>query len=306
MTKPFRPMLASPAEVSSLRFPVLASPKLDGFRVLAMDGKPMTRSMKLVPNRHVQRVFSEWGDVLEGLDGELIVGEPTAKDVFEQTTSQLRREEGEPEFTFHVFDLWNRDGVYYRDRLAELQDRKLSKRLMPWIRVVPHVPLADARQLEVFETKLLEQGYEGVMLRCPLGPYKQGRSSAREGWLLKVKRYEDAEAVVIDFEEEMHNANEAFTSEIGRTKRSTAQEGLIGKGRLGALVVKGVNGPFKDASFNIGTGFDAAQRTAFWADRANLKGQVVTYKYFSVGAKDAPRHPVFKGFREAFDLIDAA
>jgi DNA ligase 1 len=306
VTKPFRPMLASPADLSALRFPVLASPKLDGFRVLAMDGKPMTRSMKLVPNRHVQRVFAEWSDVLEGLDGELIVGDPTAKDVFEQTTSQLRREEGEPEFTFHVFDLWNYEGAPYRDRLAELTSRKLNGHLLPWIKVVPHVPLADTRQLEVFETKLLEEGYEGVMLRCPLGPYKQGRSSVREGWLLKVKRYEDAEAEVIGYEEEMHNGNEAFTSEIGRTKRSTAQEGLIGKSRLGALVVKGLNGPFAGASFNIGTGFDAAQRSSFWAFREDLKGRVVTYKYFAVGAKDAPRHPVFKGFREAFDLSDAA
>jgi DNA ligase-1 len=298
MTKPFRPMLASPADLSALRFPVLASPKLDGFRVLAMGGKPMTRSMKLVPNRHVQRVFAEGANLLEGLDGELMVGSPTAKDAFEQTTSQLRREEGEPDFTFHVFDLWNRDAIY-RERLKML---RAYHGVLPWVTIVPHVLIHDEAMLAAYEQEYLAQGYEGAMIRCPQGPYKQGRSSAREGWLLKVKRYEDAEAEIIGFEEEMHNANEAFTSELGRTKRSTAAEGLVGKGTLGALVVRGLNGPFAGATFNIGTGFDAAQRSDLWALRRGLMGQVVTYKFFAVGAKDAPRHPVFKGFRAAVDL----
>ena len=44
---------------------------------------------------------------------------------------------------------------------------------------------------------------------CPNAPYKQGRSTVREGYLLKVKTFLDDEATVVRFEERMHNGNEA-------------------------------------------------------------------------------------------------
>jgi len=301
----FKPMLAGKFDPALARFPVLASPKLDGFRIMAMGGKPMTRSMKVLPNRHVQKVFAEHAGLLEGLDGELIVGAPNDPGTFERTTSALRREEGEPDFTFHAFDLWNEAGPY-RERLMNLQQSFGAHAAAPWIEVVPHSMIHDIGFLESYEQVTLLEGYEGVMLRDPAGPYKQGRSSTREGWLLKVKRYEDAEAEIIAMVEEMHNTNEAFTSELGRTKRSTMAEGLVGKGTMGALVVKGLNGQFKDAVFNIGTGFDAAQRAEFWRCGRSLLGQTVTYKFFAVGAKDAPRHPVFKGLRAPVDMEKAA
>jgi DNA ligase-1 len=40
-----------------------------------------------------------------------------------------------------------------------------------------------------------------------MGTYKFGRSTVRDNILLKVKRFLDDEAVVIDIEEKMHNEN---------------------------------------------------------------------------------------------------
>ncbi len=96
----------------------------------------------------------------------------------------------------------------------------------------------------------------------------------------------------------MANNNEATRDELGRTKRSTHQENKSGKGRLGALVCRTESG----VQFNIGTGFDADQREKLWKIGVNLIGRYVKYKYFAIGVVEAPRFPVFLGWRDPIDM----
>jgi DNA ligase-1 len=150
-----------------------------------------------------------------------------------------------------------------------------------------------------YEAEKVAEGYEGIILRSPEAPYKFGRSTVKEGYLLKLKRFEDSEAEIIGFEEEMFNGNAAETNELGRTKRSTAQAGLVGKSSLGAFLVRDcVSG----VEFSIGTGLTALQRGVFWQRRDEYVGKLVKYKFFPVGVKVAPRHPVFLGMRDARDM----
>lgn len=107
---------------------------------------------------------------------------------------------------------------------------------------------------------------------------------------------------ILDFEEEMKNENEALKDAFGRTKRSTAQDNKTGKDTLGALMVIGINGDFKDVEFKLGTGYDQALRQEIWNDRNNLKGKIVKYKYQAEGGEDRPRFPVFLGFRDKKDI----
>ena len=69
----FKPMLAATVSDEPLSYPLLASVKLDGVRALVVDGVVMGRSLKPIPNKHVQRLFGH--TQLNGLDGELIVGD---------------------------------------------------------------------------------------------------------------------------------------------------------------------------------------------------------------------------------------
>jgi len=140
------------------------------------------------------------------------------------------------------------------------------------------------------------------MLRKPDGKYKHGRSTAKEQILMKLKRFEDAEAKILGFEEQMHNGNEATTDKLGAKVRSAKKSGMTGKNTLGALQVVGVNGEFKNAGFNIGSGFNDELRAKIWKSQDLFKGQIVKYKYFSNGSKDAPRFPVFLGFRNPEDF----
>lgn len=291
--KQFKPMLADTIEdVNTLKYPVLASPKLDGVRAVVKDGVVLSRSLKPIPNKHVQKLFSH----LEGLDGELIVGESTAEDVYRKTVSGVMSEDGEPNVVFYVFDCINNPEDSFLDRLTEaFQLTNKASNVQDLI----HQQVNSAEELLEVEAEFTSRGYEGVMVRSLNGIYKYNRSTLREGYLLKLKRFLDAEAVIIGFEELMHNNNEAKVNELGRTDRSSHKENLEPGDTLGALIVKDV---ITGVEFKIGTGFTADQRKAIWNIKDELLNELVTYKYFPVGVKDAPRHPVFKGFRDKRDL----
>lgn len=286
--KPFKPMLASPFDEALLKFPVLASPKLDGVRAIVRDGVVLSRALKPIPNKWVQQRFSH----LEHFDGELIVGASNHPDVLRTTTSGVMRVEGEPDVSFHVFDHVENHARLYTVRYDLLEeDTEIN------VFVVPQHELMNTFELNAFEHEVLAEGYEGVMLRRPEAPYKFGRSTAREGYLLKVKRFHDTEFEIVGFEEEMFNANEATTSELGRTKRSSHKANKIPKGRLGALVLK-----YGDTTFNCGTGFNDAERENIWAERESYLGKLAKIKYFAHGIKDVPKLPSFLGVRDEMDV----
>lgn len=287
-----KPMLAAKTDGKGLSYPLLASPKLDGVRALIIDGVVMSRSFKPIPNAHVQELFGR--PEYNGLDGELIVGPPTHKDVYRNTTSGVMSQAGEPDVSYYVFDKYDHGGGFH-DRLSASQE--VIGRLNPIIPIVPveHRFIACEQTLLALEEQYLAEGYEGVMLRHQHGPYKHGRSTEKEGWLLKLKRFEDSEAVILDTYELMHNANEAKTSELGYTERSSHKSGMVGRGILGGLSVKDA---YSGVEFDIGTGFDQASREALWKQREMLPGKVIKYKFFASGVKDKPRFPVYLGFRE--------
>lgn len=297
----WKPMLASAVEdLSKLKFPLLASAKLDGIRATVQEGQLMSRSLKPIPNVNVQRLFA---GLPEGLDGELILGDPLAADCYRKTVSLVMSDdkplpiEGDT-LRYHVFDHFSVG--QFRDRLCTAETNVLGR--YAYVTMVKHRVMENLAELERMEEELLEAGAEGVMLRSLDGPYKCGRSSLREGYLLKLKRFKDCEATIVDTFELMHNDNEAFKNELGRTARSSHQENKSGLDTLGGLIVEGWGGEYDNVVFRVGTGFDAATRKELWSRRRSLPGQVVKVKYFPSGGKDKPRHPVFLGFRDKRDM----
>ena len=300
--KEFKPMLAVEAP-KEIRFPVYASAKIDGIRAANQDGVLKSRKLKPIPNRFVQDYLGK--DVFHGLDGELTVGPANDKNVMQATTSGVMSREGEPDFTYWVFDFWTAGVMPYGERLGIMQRAVKDGALAayPRIQLLPQVLIHNDEELRAFESVIVGQGFEGIMVRNPLGAYKFGRSTAREGYLLKVKRFTDGEAVVIGAEELLHNANEATMDELGYTKRSSHKDGKVPMGTLGALRVRDL---VTGIEFNIGTGYTAAKRAELWAMwlAGTLLGKIAKYKHFEVGVKDAPRFPVFQGFRDPIDIGD--
>jgi DNA ligase-1 len=98
------------------------------------------------------------------------------------------------------------------------------------------------------------------MLRQPGSLYEAGRSRT----LLKVKRWQDAEALVVGHE-----------PGAGRHK-----------GRLGALLVETPDG----VRFAVGTGFSDKQR-----EEPPSIGATITFRYQELSDRGVPRFPVFAG-----------
>lgn len=291
-----RPMLACKTmPFEKLRLPLYASPKLDGIRCIIADGVALSRSLKPIPNMHVQKLLGR--PELNGLDGELIIGEPTAHDVYNRTHRGVMTYSGEPTFTYYVFDLWNSPETYL-GRVTGLWNRAASLSQWAPVSMLEALPLADIGDLVEYEEHIVRMGYEGLILRNPHSMYKHGRSTPKEQGMVKVKRFCDSEAEVLGAVELMHNDNVVETNELGLTKRSTHKENLRPGGMLGALRVRDIH---TGVQFEIGTGFTMAERKQLW-EGGELKGMLAKYRYFPVGVKDRPRHPVFRGWRHPDDM----
>jgi DNA ligase-1 len=291
----FKPMLATAIEdTSTLKFPVLVSIKLDGIRCTMQDGVLLSRTLKPIPNKYVQQKFNH---LPEGIDGELIYGDPGHKDCYRTTTSIVMSHEKQAAgVKFYAFDIFEPVPFHSRAEdvytlVFDLNDEDVEQ--------VHQKTINNEEELLEYEAAALEAGHEGVMVRSLDGPYKQGRSSLREGYLLKLKRFRDAEAVITGWYEEMENTNEAKTNALGRTERSTAKEGKVAKGTLGGFTVRDTK---TQIDFEVGGGFSAAERQEYWKDRKALVGKILKYKYFPSGSKTKPRHPGFLGFRDKEDM----
>lgn len=294
----FKPMLAADAALDRIDIGALGiycSPKLDGIRCLGINGVAMSRSMKPLPNRYVQSLFAT--GQFDGFDGELIVGDPTAPDAYRKTSSAVMSIEGQPNVTYHVFDCWDMDDAFH------VRNKEIGKRIYTrncatnLLNVVKQTVVVCETGLSFYESDMITQGYEGVMIRDVLGPYKHGRSTVNEGYLLKLKRFTDDEFEIIGFEERMQNTNEATTNELGNTHRSSAKAGMVGRGDLGAIVLKHPAG-----TFTCGTGFSDSERQIIWDNQASYLGKLAKIKHFASGAKTMPRFPVWLGLRDNIDL----
>jgi DNA ligase-1 len=309
----------APTDLSSLRYPLLASEKIDGWRALvceinwARDNIPcepkhrqyfdaarfaivLSASLKPISNWHVQRQLDL--PELIGCDGELRSAEQ-----FNETSSAFASHGGQPPFAFFIFDLFDKPNDPFGSRLLQLKTRHLPSIDDNTLLIKhPHFEILDSDHLTEFMEAILPPSAEGAVTRDPKGLYKYGRATEKQQWMLKIKPFEDAEAVVVGFEELMHNENDPEVSQLGLQKRSSRKDGKVPSGKLGALICKrlrpGDSQPeMEEPVFRIGTGFTDADRHYLWAQQGNLFGKIVVYKSMKRGVLSAPRHPVFKGFR---------
>lgn len=299
--KNMKPMLGVAVDsFDKLTYPLLCSAKIDGVRCLIKDGVALSRSLKPIPNKYIQQWVKENAEILEGLDGELVVGNAFSPTVFNTTTSGVMSREGEPDFQYIVFDTWDslseNGSVVALDRYLKLKD--ISPDLPGRANVLLKKVVNSPEEAKAYEEELLGIGAEGMMVQGLHAGYKFGRSTVKEQKLLKVKRFTDSEYEVVGFEEKMHNTNEAKVNAVGNTERSSHKENLIPCSTLGALILRATDG----TTFNCGTGFTDEQRDEIWNNRDSLIGKIAKIKSFEIGVVQKPRFPVFLGFRSEEDM----
>lgn len=300
-----KPMLAArPENLKDLSFPLLGSFKLDGIRALVLDGRLVSRRLTGIKNLALQRFYG--GEQFNGLDGELFL--PARFGDFHKGSGIVRSQSDADaiKIEFYVFDCFRFPDQPFEKRLRLAEDIVERHAAFQLMYPLEHKLLRNLDDLLEYEEQALAKEFEGLCLRHPQGPYKFGRSTMREHWLIKLKRFADAEARIVGFEEQMKNNNIATTDALGKTKRSKHQENMVGKDTLGALVCVGLNGKFKNVEFRIAGGskqekaiaFDDAFRREVWRNQKRYLGRTITYTYFEPGSKDAPRHAGLLRFRD--------
>jgi len=277
---------------TTLEYPVMVFPKLDGIRCVVVNGIPKTRTLKDIPNNHIRKALTSLQ--INGYDGELIVGSATSETVYRDTNSVVMSHDKIEQFTYFVFDKWDEGGTFVERQLNIALTLQGLPANIVWLK---GYRVNSEQELLTKEQEFLEEGYEGLIIRNMLGKYKFGRTTLKENNTFKLKRFVDSEAIVMDMIEEMENTNEKKTNELGRGQRSTERSGMVGKNTMGALVVRDLT---TGVVFQIGSGFTQEERQWYWDNsRLQVKQTIVKYKSFAIGVKDKPRHPIYLGLRRS-------
>jgi DNA ligase-1 len=235
------------------------SEKLDGVRAL-WDGQQF---LSRQGNRFHAPAWFVAGFPEVPLDGELWL----ARKSFQRTVSTVRRQdqsEGWREIKFVVFDA-PQVAAPFETRMAFVSTT-FQEQKPAYADVLKQERCKGQTHLREELARIVSLGGEGLMLRQPESLYEPGRSST----LLKVKTFQDAEAVVVD-----HVA--------GRGRH---------KGRIGALIVQLPDG----TQFSVGTGFTDAQR-----NKPPPIGATITFRYQELTDGGVPRFPSFVGVLTAAD-----
>jgi hypothetical protein len=269
---------------------------------MGQDGLPVSRKGLTYRNTAVQQMFGQL-DFLSDMDGELCVGPPWAKDVFNRTQncvnsgSSAAAAEWERYGKFHVFDQF---GVGTFEHRTQTLNRRISG--YSTVKMVRQVLLRNRAQLEAYEAKCVAKGYEGVMLRrvrlaaagLEVGAYiqktdkagkliKDNRSTLGEFFLVKLKRFDYGEAVIKQVFFLQHNHNEEKTA---TGKRRTTKEYIVTDStQIGSVALQ--DGKFK-FTVNVQTNELRQKGLAWWQRQI---GHKVRYKHQSVGRLEAPRFP---------------
>jgi DNA ligase-1 len=303
--KPWAPMLAAseiptPEQIS---FPCMASFKLDGIRSPIIGGKAMSRKLLPLPNTHYQEWVSANHQWLEGIDCEVISGSPVGEGVFHRTQSAIMSADGAPDFKIYVFDSFQSDSqlpAWRRYTDLEKWFHGLHSEVKSRVVLLEQRLLQSVAELESHMDEALDSGFEGLILKNPQGLYKNGRSTLKEGTLLKWKVFTYEDCRILGVIQGKTNQNVKTKDALGHAKRSTAKEGMKLINSVGGFrVVDAKSGEV----FDCGTGcLKADELKELWAIKDSLVGRYFTYKSQPYGVLKKPRFPGFNGWKSLMDM----
>ena len=269
------------AMLPQLHYPLAASPKYDGIRALCINQQPISRHAKLLPNKDLQYAFKH----IPPLDGEVLVPGDFNKiqsAIMSQSTCIADK------FSYFVFDTSEQDWHHkqFDARLRRVEE--LAKDAPPQVHIAPTRICKNPEEVIAFYEEVLAYDhpwdYDGLILRSLSAPYKYGRSTLKQQWMLKMKPWSDAEGIIIGFEELLHNLDTSC-------KR---KENMVPGGMLGKFIVK-----WGEQVFKVGGGknLTVQMRQHYWNNKEKYLGKLLTFKYLGLSDYGVPRHPNYKGIR---------
>jgi len=195
------------------------------------------------------------------LDGELWIERQSFELIVSTVRDDIPDDNAWKKVKYMVFDLPD-SPIVFDDRIPCMK-RAVSDLNIPWLQMVKQWKVKNHTELMQQLKEITEAGAEGLMLHRGNSFYK----TKRTGDLLKIKPYQDAEAVVLKH--------------------------ITGKGKyknkLGALLVKMPSG----IQFKIGSGFSDKERS-----NPPTIGETVSYQYRGKTKNGIPRFASFLRIRK--------
>ena len=229
------------------------SEKLDGIRTYWNGKNLMSRQGNII---HSPKWFTkDFPDIV--LDGELFI----ERGKFELIASSVLKDnpisQEWQKVKFMIFDMPNHSGRFSQ----RLQAMKIliNQVNSPYLQIIEQSKIDDKENLMKKLDEMVAHGAEGLMLRKADSFYQAKRNDD----LIKLKKYQDAEAKVIAH--------------------------IKGKGKyqnmMGSLLVENIKDKMR---FRIGTGFSDKQRK-----NPPKIGDIITYKYYGKTKNNIPRFASF-------------
>ena len=297
---------------------MIGSYKLDGIRCIFKDGLMLTRSLKLIPNKQLQERFKYMKELSKTTniiyDGEIYSTDLTFQKIThfvmtqdlesDKTKKKIERElkNGKKEgilkdwielphnLIFFWFDTFN------PEKPQEVFASRLPKKsILPYTSSVGYKTIHNAEEAERYFEEALVWDYEGIMLRNPDSLYKFGRYTIKSANGYKFKPYEtfDAEILGVVQATEVRNGAERKKNELGRSVTSKKKGDRIPIDKASAFIVE-----YKGQQVKPVIAMNDSEKRDVWKNKKSYIGKWIEYKGMLVGAKDVPRHPVFKRFRK--------
>lgn len=247
--------------------PFIVQPKYDGVRcrvVRLENGEVMLLSSEenvIFSVPHLNTILRNAPLPYE-LDGELYRHGMSFDEILSITSRTMNLHSKHEEIHFHLFDVVTDDPQYIR-----LQTIHQLKSFHPKVEVAPFWLAESLKDVMAIYDNLLEQRYEGIIVRNFEAPYERKRSTL----MMKFKPKQSDIYKIVGYKEEV--------SKDGVPKRT-----------LGALELESGDGE----TFFVGTGFTSEERRHLWSMRGILKGSYAKVQYqHRTSGKQVPRFPVY-------------
>lgn len=332
--KKFKPMKAPNEKtvLDEIKYPLLASIKLDGVRDVFLKERMVTASLKNIPNKQLNekfepiRKYTEEKDSI--LDGEIyapnipfqfIVSCVMTQDYYTKESIKrwdklckkhnffITREEVCNNLKFYCFDGVENDDFDkpYINRVKDYE-RVLNDQasLANIFYVVTQRIVNSKEEVEAYFEEVLGQGFEGLILRDINGRYKFGRGTLKEGLIYKVKPWVTLDAQILGVTQgtEVDPKAEKKINELGMSVTSKKKGDRILIERASGFTVL-YEGEYLtvtlagDKSKDSTNKMTNEEKEEIWANKESYIGKWIEYNGMLVGAMKVPRHPVFVRWR---------
>jgi DNA ligase-1 len=292
----FKPMLFpnEKPDLDKIKYPMFCSTKLDGIRVIFIDGRMLSRSLKEIPNKQLQLKFQNLKDYSFNnnviLDGEIYALKTSFQSIVHYVmTDDLGSEVLPNNIQFFCFDaIINSVTRPFSERYEYIKNLKLNNMVL-----VKQTVVKSKEEVEAMFQSALDGGFEGLILKSTNSKYKFGRISPNSGDGYKCKPFLTFDAEIIAVEERFENTSEAFTNELGRSQKHVYKDKKEHTGIATCFVVI-YEGQQQRVTITGNEDF----RREIWDNKTSYIGKKIEFKGMSIGSKDKVRHPIFVRFRE--------